>query len=310
MSKAGKYGALGLARGIADAWGGLLEEEREQDIWEIRQERLAEIRAGERQADQKFQTSEREAGQKFQTSEREAGQEFQTGEREAGREFQASEREADQVFQASESEKDREADAAKPRVVGEGGALVSLEGSELYKNVDLGEGAIDWNDIDDEFFDRAVKTFRISDLESMDEVTQAMLNRTAAVATKMQRARPSQPKSETFLQALAHVKANRSTYFDDIMSEMDKNQEGGILESEAGRRAREDRLEDLMKDLETAQQNLYSSELPEGYGDQEGMLTMDTGDAPPANKLKEGINTTFKNGQVWTLQGGKPVRVR
>lgn len=32
--------------------------------------------------------------------------------------------------------------------------------------------------------------------------------------------------------------------------------------------------------------------------------------APPANLLKEGIHTTFKNGQTWTLQGGKPVQVQ
>jgi hypothetical protein len=31
--------------------------------------------------------------------------------------------------------------------------------------------------------------------------------------------------------------------------------------------------------------------------------------SPPANLLKEGVHTTFKNGQTWTLQGGKPVQV-
>ncbi len=32
--------------------------------------------------------------------------------------------------------------------------------------------------------------------------------------------------------------------------------------------------------------------------------------APPANLLKEGIQTTFKNGQVWMLQNGQPVQVK
>lgn len=32
--------------------------------------------------------------------------------------------------------------------------------------------------------------------------------------------------------------------------------------------------------------------------------------APPVELLKEGAITTFKNGQQWTLQGGKPVRVQ
>lgn len=30
---------------------------------------------------------------------------------------------------------------------------------------------------------------------------------------------------------------------------------------------------------------------------------------PPASMLKEGVRTKFKNGEVWTLQGGKPVKV-
>lgn len=33
------------------------------------------------------------------------------------------------------------------------------------------------------------------------------------------------------------------------------------------------------------------------------------GQAPPPNMLKDGVNTKFKNGQVWTLQNGKAVRV-
>jgi hypothetical protein len=32
--------------------------------------------------------------------------------------------------------------------------------------------------------------------------------------------------------------------------------------------------------------------------------------APPPNLLKEGVHTTFKNGQTWTLQGGKPVQIQ
>jgi hypothetical protein len=32
--------------------------------------------------------------------------------------------------------------------------------------------------------------------------------------------------------------------------------------------------------------------------------------APPADRLKEGVVTTFKNGQRWTLKGGKPVQVQ
>jgi hypothetical protein len=32
--------------------------------------------------------------------------------------------------------------------------------------------------------------------------------------------------------------------------------------------------------------------------------------APPVKYLKEGQQTTFKNGEVWTLQNGKPVRIK
>lgn len=33
------------------------------------------------------------------------------------------------------------------------------------------------------------------------------------------------------------------------------------------------------------------------------------GDQPPINLLKNGIVTTFKNGQKWTLRNGQPVKV-
>lgn len=35
-----------------------------------------------------------------------------------------------------------------------------------------------------------------------------------------------------------------------------------------------------------------------------------SGDTPPVNLLKEGVNTTFGNGQVWTLKNGIPKKVR
>jgi hypothetical protein len=35
-----------------------------------------------------------------------------------------------------------------------------------------------------------------------------------------------------------------------------------------------------------------------------------TGSTPPTDRLKEGVVTTFKNGQKWTLRGGQPVQVQ
>jgi hypothetical protein len=32
--------------------------------------------------------------------------------------------------------------------------------------------------------------------------------------------------------------------------------------------------------------------------------------APPASLLKEGVNTKFANGQIWSLRGGQPVQVQ
>ena len=32
--------------------------------------------------------------------------------------------------------------------------------------------------------------------------------------------------------------------------------------------------------------------------------------APPASLLKEGVNTKFANGQVWSLRSGQPVQVQ
>jgi hypothetical protein len=33
-------------------------------------------------------------------------------------------------------------------------------------------------------------------------------------------------------------------------------------------------------------------------------------ETPPVNLLKEGANTAFDNGQVWSLKDGKPIRVK
>ncbi len=41
-----------------------------------------------------------------------------------------------------------------------------------------------------------------------------------------------------------------------------------------------------------------------------GQLIQNQGAAPPPALLKDGTNTTFKNGQVWTLRNGQPVQVQ
>lgn len=46
-----------------------------------------------------------------------------------------------------------------------------------------------------------------------------------------------------------------------------------------------------------------------GTGRERASTPAQTSAAPPVELLKEGVRTKFKNGQVWTLRGGKPVRV-
>ena len=54
----------------------------------------------------------------------------------------------------------------------------------------------------------------------------------------------------------------------------------------------------------TANTNLPQGETPKLEGAPPGKVT-----APPVNALKEGIHTTFKNGQTWTLVNGSPIQV-
>lgn len=64
--------------------------------------------------------------------------------------------------------------------------------------------------------------------------------------------------------------------------------------------------EKLTQDAETAYQN--AKQRIEQYRTSMGGKGAG-GDTPPVESLKEGHVTTFDNGQKWTLQGGKPVRV-
>lgn len=50
----------------------------------------------------------------------------------------------------------------------------------------------------------------------------------------------------------------------------------------------------LFKDVDTSIDSTYSQALP----------------AAAASRLREGVETTFGNGQTWSLQGGKPVRIK
>lgn len=58
--------------------------------------------------------------------------------------------------------------------------------------------------------------------------------------------------------------------------------------------------------------DFYNGEFQKIIGARSGAKPQETGasSAPPASVLKEGINTTFENGQVWTLENGKPKRVK
>jgi hypothetical protein len=46
------------------------------------------------------------------------------------------------------------------------------------------------------------------------------------------------------------------------------------------------------------------------FGSSASVLNAQSTQGPPASLLKEGVNTTFANGQVWTLTNGQPVQVK
>ena len=60
------------------------------------------------------------------------------------------------------------------------------------------------------------------------------------------------------------------------------------------------------KELYSKYRNDYSNH----FGGEQKAQEVGGGTAPPVSALKEGVQRTFKNGQVWALINGKPVRVK
>ena len=60
------------------------------------------------------------------------------------------------------------------------------------------------------------------------------------------------------------------------------------------------------KELYSKYRNHYSNH----FGGEQKAQEVGGGTAPPVSALKEGVQRTFKNGQVWALINGKPVRVK
>lgn len=60
------------------------------------------------------------------------------------------------------------------------------------------------------------------------------------------------------------------------------------------------------KELYSKYRNDYSNH----FGGEQKAQAAGSGNAPPISALKEGVQRTFKNGQVWALINGKPVRVK
>jgi len=95
---------------------------------------------------------------------------------------------------------------------------------------------------------------------------------------------------------------------------------GGGVASDTGRQQALDILKDsyskgqlsgavdvMRRDIAARKQALVGNNryLLRQYGSTAGAAA----GAPPANLLKEGVNTTFKNEQVWTLRNGQQVQV-
>lgn len=74
------------------------------------------------------------------------------------------------------------------------------------------------------------------------------------------------------------------------------------------------RLNQIINQVDVSQNRLTRT-YRDAYPKDEANLRRDSGvsDAPPVSavsKMKEGVPTTFKNGQVWILESGKPKRVK
>lgn len=54
----------------------------------------------------------------------------------------------------------------------------------------------------------------------------------------------------------------------------------------------------------------YRNDYRNHFGGEQKAQEVGVGTAPPASALKEGVQRTFKNGQVWALINGKPVQVK
>ena len=54
----------------------------------------------------------------------------------------------------------------------------------------------------------------------------------------------------------------------------------------------------------------YRNDYRNHFGGEQKTQTLGGGATPPVSALKEGVQRTFKNGQVWALINGKPVRVK
>ena len=62
-------------------------------------------------------------------------------------------------------------------------------------------------------------------------------------------------------------------------------------------------------ELDTIFKAMGRDPTPFGAQDSKGTSTSPNSSSPPIDKLKEGVNTTFKNGEVWTLRNGIAVQV-
>jgi hypothetical protein len=74
-------------------------------------------------------------------------------------------------------------------------------------------------------------------------------------------------------------------------------------------------LDDALAERDKTLQRIegFRAQIRSGAAPSSGSPASGTGaaaDTPPVSLLKEGQPTEFKNGQTWTLEGGKPKRVR
>lgn len=303
------YAVAGGVKGAADVYGDIKKDERKgraaeeaevrkegrgMDIWDKQQERLAAIRATETESSRAYQTSERVAGEETKST-----------------------------AAALKVETDAEVARKKGYSLGQGQKHFVDDTEVASVDPKPASGTGD-KDRKKPFIDAALKLNKVPDMDALDDIQQLAVTRTASIASQLIRKYPDIDRDTALHAAHVHVSENPSQEADPVQGEIDAIGEKWYFLDSSKETARK-RTVELEKQLAKMEKD-RTDVTPPAIGDQEqatpkpmlstqpDMIENTTPDqpvnTPPIDRLQEGKNTSFANGQVWTLKNGKPIQVK